>query len=552
MIMKNLFNVGKSISIMLLCGVIITSCKQSAEKTEEETFDYEAMVNRYAVVEMEADLSHLSENELKIVSIMFEIADIMDELFWIQAYGDKQELLDGIEDENAKKFAIINYGPWDKLGNNQSFIDGYGEKPAGANFYPADMTREEFEAWDNPVKSSLYTMIRRNENGQLQAIWYKDFFKEKIEKAAGLLKKAAAFAKDIGLKNYLHSRAKALLTDEYFESDLAWMDMKTSNIDFIVGPIENYEDGMFGYKAAYETFILIKDLEWSALLTRFAAMLPDLQKGLPVAQKYKKEIPGVDSDINVYQAIYYAGDCNAGAKSIAINLPNDEKVHIKKGTRKLQLKNSMQAKFDKILCPVSDILIAEEQRKHIKFDAFFENVMFHEIAHGMGIKNTINGKGTVRNALKETYSAIEEAKADIMGLYLISELYKNGEMTEGELMDNFVTFVAGIFRSCRFGAASAHGKANMMRFNYFTEHSAIERRDDGTYFVHFDKMHNAMISSVQQILTIQGDGNYELAKKVIEETGIITETLQNDLNLIEKNNIPVDIVFVQGKEKVGL
>ncbi len=542
----------KIMFLAFIASLIVLSCKNKPETEQAVENDYTTMVNKYAEVILEADISHLSANEKEMLKIMFDIADIMDELFWIQSYGDKTELLSKVDNEDAKKFVMINYGPWDRLNNLSPFINGYGEKPAGANFYPADITKEEFEAWDHPDKASLYTMIRRDESGNLQAVWYKDYFADQIGSAVELMKKAAELAEDEGLKNYLLKRADAMLTDQYFESDMAWMDMKTSNIDFIVGPIENYEDRLFGYKAAYESFILIKDLEWSAKLDKFAAMLPGLQKGLPVDAKYKTEMPGADSDMNVYQAVYYAGDCNSGSKTIAINLPNDPEVHVKKGTRKLQLKNSMKAKFDKILVPIAEVLIAEEQRQYVKFDAFFENVMFHEVAHGMGVKTVVGSKTSVREALKEAYSPIEEAKADIMGLYLVYKLREQGELTEGEIMDNFVTFVAGIFRSTRFGAASAHGKANMMRFNYFVETGAIERRADGLYFVHFEKMKDAMLSSVTQILTLQGDGDYSSAVKLIENEGVIKEELQNDLNRLEKENIPVDIVFKKGPAYLGL
>jgi hypothetical protein len=539
----------KVIILSVVVALFAGACKNTppAEEQEQETLSAQ-----YAEVVLEADISHLSANEKEMLKIMFEISDIIDELFWIQSYGNKEELLSKISNEDTLTFAKIHYGPWDRLNNLAPFVNGYGEKPAGANFYPADMTKEEFEAWDNPDKTSQYTMIRRDENGQLQAIWYKDFFSEHISKVVELMNKAAELADDPGLKNYLLKRAEAFMTDDYFASDMAWMEMKTANIDFIVGPIENYEDKLYGYKTAYEAFILVKDPEWSAKLEKFAAMLPELQKGLPVDEKYKKDVPGADSDLNVYQAVYYAGDCNAGSKSIAINLPNDERVHVEKGSRKLQLKNSMKAKFDKILVPISNILIAEEQRKHIKFDAFFENVMFHEVAHGMGIKNVVGKNMTVRDALKESYSPIEEAKADIMGLYLVHKLYEMGELSSGEVMDNYVTFVAGIFRSTRFGAASAHGKANMMRFNYFITNGAIERREDGTYFVHFDKMTEAMISSVQQILTIQGNGDYETAVKLIETEGIVTEQLQKDLDRIKEAKIPVDILFKKGPSYIGL
>ena len=506
----------------------------------------------YAPFKLTADISHLSEKEKQILPLLFEVAGIMNEIFWQQAIGNKENFLNRITDELSKKFAKINYGPWDRLNNNKPFIDGIGKKPAGANFYPVDMTKEEFEAFDNPDKTSLYTLIRRNKDGSLKTVWYHDAYAGKLQKAAKLMKQAAELADDPGFKKYMNLRADALLTDDFQPSDFAWMEMRTSKIDFVVGPIENYEDALFGYKAANESFILLKDIEWSKKLEKFSSLLPGLQAGLPVDDKYKKDVPGSKADMNAYDVIYYAGDCNAGSKTIAINLPNDEEVHLKIGSRKLQLKNAMKAKFDKILVPISKILVNEDQQKYITFNAFFENVMFHEVGHAMGIKNTIDGSGTVRKALKEQYSAIEEGKADIMGLYLVTKLYEMGELTEGEVMDNYVTFFAGIFRSSRFGAASSHGKANMMRFNYFKEKEAFTRDENGIYTVDFEMMKDATISLMQKILYIQGDGDYKTAKEWVEKDGIVKSQLQEDLDRLNASDIPVDIIFKQGPKMIGL
>ena len=506
----------------------------------------------YAPVDLTADISHLSEKEKQILPLLLDVAQIMDELYWQQTLGNKEGFLGKIQDQNTRSFAGINYGPWDRLDNNRSFIEGIGEKPAGANFYPLDMTKEEFEAFNDSTKTSLYTLIRRNEDGTLRSVWYHQAYAEKIKQAADLMMRAAELAENEGLKNYLTIRAKALLTDDYQASDFAWLEMKDSNIDFVVGPIENYEDGLFGFKAAFESFILIRDNEWSQRLARYAAMLPDMQRGLPVEDGYKQETPGADADLNAYDVIFYAGDCNSGSKTIAINLPNDEEVQLQAGSRKLQLKNAMRAKFDKILVPIAQMIIDPEQQKYVTFDAFFSNTMFHEVAHGMGIKNTINGKGTVRSALKEQYSALEEGKADIMGLYLVTKLYEMGEMTEEALKENYITFFAGIFRSSRFGAASAHGKANMMRFNYFQEKGVFTRSEQGYYTVDFEKMKAAMITLVQDIMHVQGDGNYDLARQWIAEKGVIMPQLQADLDRLNSSGIPVDIVFNQGKAVMGL
>ena len=553
---------------VLMCIILIsTSCSQFSGKGKSDVIsiipkninfnpisraEIESRLAIYAPFRLTTDLSHLSDNEKEIISILFQVAGIMEDIYWEQAIGNRDDYLDRILDPGAEILSLINYGPWDRLNGNKSFIAEIGDKPAGANFYPADMTKEEFDKFDDPNKTSLYTLIRRDENGALKTVWYHEAYADQVQKASDLIKKAAELAEDPGLKKYLNLRAEALITDEYQASDFAWMDMQNSNIDFVVGPIENYEDALYGYKAANESFILIKDIEWSKKLAKFGAMLPALQADLPIEPEYKKDVPGANADINVYDVVYYAGDCNAGSKTIAINLPNDEEVHLKIGSRKLQLKNAMRAKFEKILVPISKMLIDESQQKYIKFDAFFENTMFHEVGHAMGIKSTIDGKQTVREALKEKYSSMEEGKADIMGLYLVTKLYEMGEITEGEVMDNYVTFFAGIFRSSRFGAASAHGKANMMRFNYFAEHGVFTRSDEGVYTIHFDKMQKAVVGSLQDILHIQGNGDYEAANKLITETGVVMPMLQGDLDRLGNARIPVDIIFEQGPDKLGL
>jgi hypothetical protein len=304
-------------------------------------------------------------------------------------------------------------------------------------------------------------------------------------------------------------------------------------------------------KAAHEAFVLVKDQEWSKRLSKYSALLPDLQRGIPVEEKYKREVPGTASDLNAYDAIYYAGDGNSGSKTIAINLPNDERVHTKKGTRRLQLKNTIRAKFEATLKPVADILMTPVQRSNINGDAFFSTVMFHEVAHGLGIQNTINGRGTVRAALKENYGTIEEGKADILGLYMIQQLHQKGEI-KGVMNDYIVTFVASIFRSIRFGASNAHAKANLIRFNYLKELGAIERNTDGTYAVNYEKFGPAMESLIKLILHIQGDGDYAQLNNLIKEKCVISEQLKEDLDKLSKANIPVDIIFNQGLQVLGM
>ncbi|WP_425392236.1 dipeptidyl-peptidase 3 family protein [Ekhidna sp.] len=539
---------------IVLITLLFSQCTapEKKEAVTEELTPMQKKVSIYKNVKLTTDISQLSENEKQMIPLMIEASKIMDELFWYEAYGKKDSLIATLTDPATKKYVYINYGPWDRLDDNEPFIDGVGPKPEGANFYPTDMSKEEFEAVDLEGKTSLYTFIRRDEEGNLVTIPYNEMFSEQVQRVSDLIKQCAELAEDEGLKKYLTLRADALLTDDYQPSDMAWMDMKTNGLDFVVGPIENYEDKLYNYKAAHEAYVLVKDKSWSDRLAKYAAFLPELQVGLPVADEYKAETPGTDADLNAYDVVYYAGDCNSGSKTIAINLPNDEEVQLAKGSRRLQLKNAMQAKFDHILMPIADVLIHPDQRKHITFDAFFGNTMFHEVAHGLGIKNTINGKGTVRNALKEHSSALEEGKADILGLYMITQLHEKGEI-EGDLNDYYVTFMAGIFRSVRFGAASSHGKANMIRFNFFNEYGAFAKDEaTGTYMVDFDKMKEAMNALSEKILTLQGNGDYEGVAQLVAEKGKIGDVLQSELDRLSEQNIPVDIVFEQGVEVLGL
>ena len=506
------------------------------------------MVDDYVPVKLEADLSDLTDNQRAMLPLLVSAAQVMDSLFWQQAYGDKEQLLDGIDDPDARRFAEINYGPWDRLGDNRPFLPGIGPKPPGANYYPADLTKEELEeaAASEPDLTSQYTLVRRDEIGNLIAVPYNKAFATELSEAASLLRQAAALAEDPGFRHYLGMRATALETNTYQPSDFAWMDMRDNVLDLVIGPIESYEDKLLGTKTAFEAYVLVKDTAWSARLDRYSAMLPMLQDGLPVPAEYKAEEPGGESQLNAYDVLFYAGDCNAGAKTIAINLPNDEQVQLEKGSRRLQLKNAMRAKFDKILMPIADVLVAEDQRDKVNFEAFFANIMFHEVAHGLGIKKTLDGKGTVRDALKETSSALEEAKADILGLHLIASLTDSGAISSGRLDSNYITFLAGIFRSVRFGASSAHGTANLLSFNYFEKAQAFSRdRDTGTYRVNMANMRAAVDALSGEILRLQGDGDYARATRFLADLGRMGDALENDLATLEDLDIPVDIVFEQ-------
>ena len=539
----------KSLYSLFFISVLIFSCQDSPD---EDHSNYNS-ISTYMPVKLTTDLDALSQNEKNILPHLFAAADIMNDLFWVQAYGDKKSLLASIANPKFREFAKINYGPWDRLNDNAPFLDNVELKPLGSNFYPPDMTKEEFEELGLLDEKGLYSMVRRDETGKLYTIPYHEFFRDQLEEASGHLLEAAEICEDQELKKYLELKSKALLTDNYTESDIAWINMRNNTLDIIIGPTEHYEDALYNYRTAYEAYILVKDKAWSKKLEKYIELLPQLQTELPVADEYKQETPNTDAaQLNAYDVIFYAGDCNSGSKTIAVNLPNDEEIQIKYGTRRSQLKNAMKAKFDHILLPISDILIEKNQRQYITFNAFFSNTMFHEVAHGLGIKETINGKGSVREALRETFSALEEGKADVLGLHMITQLKEKELIAEGELMDYYVTFLAGIFRSVRFGASSAHGKANMLRFNYFKDQNAFTRNNNGTYAVNFDEMKKAIRGLSAQILKLQGDGDKAMVQEMMTSNGIIKETLQRDLDRLSEANIPVDIVFEQGLDVLGI
>ncbi|SMC69136.1 dipeptidyl-peptidase 3 family protein [Pedobacter africanus] len=505
----------------------------------------------YEKVKLTSNLNDLTASERKILPLLIQAAKIMDDLFWKQAYPQRDSLLATIKDEKTRAFVDINYGPWDRLNGDKPFVAGIGPKPDAATFYPVGMTKDELEKSAVKDKYGLYSVIKRDSTGKLTSVPYHILYAAELQKASNLLKQAALLAEDAGLKKYLNLRADALVTDNYGPSDYAWLDMKSNTLDIIIGPIENYEDKLFNARASFESYVLIKDKVWSKRLAKYVSMLPQLQQGLPVEARYKQEKPGTDSELNAYDVVYYAGDCNAGSKTIAVNLPNDEIIQQKKGTRRSQLKNAMKAKFDKILMPIAKELIDKDQQQYINFDAFFANVMFHEVAHGLGIKKTVTGKGFVKEALQEQYSWLEEGKADVLGLYMVTGLLKKGEL-EGDIKAFYTTYMAGILRSVRFGAASAHGKANMQCFNFFKENGAFIRNSNGTYKVDFSKFETSMNKLSGVILTLQGNGDKAAVEKTQKEMAVISPELQNDLDKLTQKGIPVDIVFEQGVDVLGV
>ncbi len=534
-------------------ALLMPACKQKKTDTPEEASKSELQlkVEEYAPFDLTTDLSKLSANDKELIPIFFEIGQIMDDLFWEQTFGSKKKM-ENLKDPWMREFAMINYGPWDRLDDDRPFVPDYKEKPATCRYYPQDLTLEEYNAYRDENKASHYTVLVRDENGALKTVWYHDHYKSKITKVCDLLDKAIDICQNESMKKYLTERKKALLTDDYFKSDLAWMDMKDSKLDFVFGPIENYDDKLNSIKTSYEAFVLVKDEEESGKLSKFVKMLPQLQKELPCDPKYKNYVPGTSSDMNVYDVIFYGGDCNAGGKTIAINLPNDDKVQALKGSRRFQLRNAMRAKFDMIMKPIGELVIEPSEQNHINFDAFFWNVTFHEVGHGLGIKQTINGKGSVDEAMKTENSNWEEAKADIIGLHLVLNLIDKGEIDNITAEDAITTYIVGLLRSVRFGAADAHGIANMMCYNFFEEAGAFTRNGNGTYHIDYDKARKAVNDWIATILKTQAEGDFEFASQFASSHGTIPANLQKDLDRINKAGIPRDIRFNQGLDVLGL
>ena len=548
----------------LVCGALLAGCAQQppaevaapvgAPSTATAAIpNVQQRIDIYATVKLQADLAALSDDERRVLRHLIRAAQLMDDLYWQQNYGDRDALMATLSDPALRRVVDINYGPWDKLADERPLLTGIGTKPPGANLYPADITKDELKTLDVRDRDNAYSIVRRDAQRKLIVIPYSEAFKTPLARAAEELRQAAALTTDAALKAYLNARAAALVSNDYRASDLAWMDMKSNHLDVIIGPVEDYLDGLQGVRTAFEGAVLLKDMAWSARLVRFAKLLPALQRALPVPAAYKQETPGTDSELNAYEVLLYTGEANSSAKMIAINLPNDETVQLQKGTRRLQLKNTMQAKFDQILKPIAIELIASDQQANIRFDAFFSNIMFHEVAHGLGIKNTINGKGTSRAALRELAGPLEEAKADILGLWLVSRLLASGELRGTTPADHYVTFVAGILRSVRFSAADAHGKANMIEFNYFADHGAFIRdAATGRYRVDVPKAQAATTALAARILRIQGDGDYAAAAAALTTEAVVRAQLQADLERLSANNIPVDVVFEQGMKVLGL
>ena len=525
----------KNIVLSILTVLAAVSCKETPSP-------YARNVAEYAVVTIPApNLSGITDNGKEVLNLYRFAADEVDAIYWEQYFGDKQALLDGISDPVQRTFAEINYGPWDRA-TGESFVEGYADRLPGVGFYPADMTREEFDAWDNPLKNSPYTIIRRANDGSLEAVWYHDIYKEHITKIGNYLKAASDITIKPSVAAYLLSKAEALKTDNYYESDLKWLDMDDSKMDLVIGPNEAADDQLFGVKRSYEAFVLLKNESRTKELMQYVSRIGEFQEDLPGDPAYKQFQPGTGSNIFSCDALYYAGKANAGVKVIALNLPFDPRVQQERGTRTILLENIIKAKYNNIIWPTGEVLLGTNNEEHTSSDAFFWNVAFREVAHGLGVKETVNGKGSVEHALGNMAQTFEEMKANVAGVLLVCKLQDHYDIHHlFTKEDALATFFVSLVRSERFGEGSALGRANIAIYNYLQEADAFHRAPSGRYTLNYRKMEDALTELTALILTTQATGDYEYAAEFEKRYARRSENYSADRMNLGLEGIPADI-----------
>lgn len=540
---------SKLLFLTIIGLVVIVGC---TKQKNEETEMMKAKIAQYAKTEIGYDESLLDARQIVVVEKLHEAAKLIDGIFWDQTYSKNLKLRKELQsatseyDKLVREYFEINYGPFDRFDNNKPFYGTVG-KPAGANFYPEDMTKEEFNTWienhpeDEKAFTSEFTVIER-QGDKLVAVPYSERYADKITKIAALLREAAEYADNPTLKNYLLTRAKGFETNDYYESDMAWMDLKNHTIEVVIGPYEVYEDELFNYKASFECFITLVDPVESKKLELFADLLDAMEGNLPYPDEHKNFERGSESPIVVVQEVYASGDTRAGAQTLAFNLPNNERVRKAKGSKKVMLKNIHEAKFEKLLYPIAQKVMDEEQLPFVTFDGFFNHTLMHEISHGIGPGFiTVNGRKTeVKKELQDTYSIIEECKADVLGMYNDYFMIEKGVYTAEFEKQIWATFLAGTFRSVRFGVNSAHGGGNAIIYNYLLENGAYDYNSETQKVkVNFDKVYEIVKDLANKLLMIQANGNYDGAKAMIEKYGIESESMKT---LSEKlSDLPIDI-----------
>jgi Peptidase family M49 len=517
--------------------------------------DLARKIARFAPTVLTADTARLSAKDRKALDKIIEAAKLMDPLFLRQVWSGNAELEKKLQADKTPvggqrlHYFYINDGPWSRLDNKEPFIEGVPhEKPSHANAYPDDMTKDEFNQWleglseeEKKKATGFFYLIRRNSDRKLIAVPYSEAYKEYLEPAAKLLREAAALTTNKTLANFLNKRADAFASDDYYDSDVAWMELD-SPIDVTFGPYETYEDELFSYKASFEAYVTLRDDAETAKLTKFSSYLQELENNLPIDPRHRNPKLGAASPIRVVNLVFGSGEGNSGVQTAAFNLPNDERVIKEKGSKRVMLKNVQDAKFNKTLIPISRVVLNPGQRATLSFDSFFTHILCHELMHGLGPHNiTINGEETtVRKQLKEFYSAIEEAKADMTGLWALQYLLDKGVIEKSMERSLYTTYLASTFRSVRFGITEAHGRGVALQFNYLTDEGAIKfDQATGTFSIEHSKIREAVRKLTQALLTLEAEGSYEKAKTMLDTYAVIKPPMKQALEKLM--SVPVDI-----------
>jgi hypothetical protein len=523
------------------------------------------MIARFRPTELRADVSNLSPGDRAALQKLIQASRVLNDIFMRQMWSGSVELYEKLKRDQTPlgkarlHYFWINKGPWSDIDDHAAFLPGAPPKKLpGANFYPEDMTREEFESWVKTLSKAereqaegFFTVIRRDAGGRLKAVPYSEEFKNDLAKAARLMEEAAGLTGNATLKRFLLSRGAAFLSNDYYESDLAWMDLDAP-IDITIGPYETYNDEVFGYKASYEAYVNLRDEAETRKLDFFGGHLQEIENNLPINPEYRNPKLGSQAPIRVVNEVLSAGDGDHGVQTAAYNLPNDEPVVAQKGSKRVMLKNVQEAKFRTTLEPISKRVLTPASQSELSFDLFFTHILAHELSHGIGPHQImLNGRATSpRQELKELYSAIEEAKADVTGLFMLQYLYDHKLIEGGAVAERklYTTYLASTFRTLRFGLNDAHGKGMAMQVNYLTDKGGFAIRDDGRFEVRFDKISSAVRDLDHDLLTIEATGDYAGAKRMLAELGVIRPDMQKALDGL--SSIPVDIepIFVTANE----
>jgi hypothetical protein len=556
--MKSLRQFGPVVLLSVLalaaCGPQGTEAQKKEETKMSAESSLEAKIRRFAPTEITADVSHLSAGDRQALDKIIAAAKLLDPLFRRQVWSGNEALLKKLEADTSPEgkarlhYFLINAGPWSRLDKNEPFIESVPPKPHGANYYPEDLTKDEFETWvktlpeaEQKRATGFFWLVRRDENKKLKLVPYSQEYREFLEPAAKLLREAADLTTNPTLRNFLTKRADAFKSDDYYASDVAWMELDAP-IDVTIGPYETYEDELFSYKAAYEAYVTLRDEAESEKLKKFSGWLQELENNLPFDPKYRNPKLGATSPIRVVDVVFNSGEGNRGVQTAAFNLPNDERVVKEKGSKRVMLKNVQEAKFKQTLIPISKVVLEPSQQADVDFDSFFTHILAHELMHGLGPHNIkVGGKDTtVRQQLKNLYSALEEAKADITGLWALQYLMDKGLVDKKLERTMYPTFLASMFRSVRFGITEAHGRGVALQFNYLTDEGAFKVNEaNGTFSVDPAKIKDAVHKLTGEILTIEAEGSYDKAKALLDKYAVIRPAMQKAFDRLK--DVPVDI-----------